>query len=168
MGGSRRAVPSIHKIASLAALMLACALPRPAFAQLAQLSDLSDVSFGTIVNVTSDVSQSQTVCAYSNALFSNYTVRATGSGAGGAFTLASGAATLAYEVQWNSAANQSGGTQLTAGVSQSGFISQGVTPGCTLGLTRSGSMTVILRAAALSAAQAGSYSGTLTLMISPN
>jgi hypothetical protein len=168
MGGLPRAMPSIHKFLSSAALMLACAMPQPAFAQLAQLSDLSDISFGTIASVTSDLSQSQTVCAYSNALFSNYSVRATGSGAGGAFTLAAGGATLAYEVQWNSAAAQSSGTQLSAGVAQSGFISQGVLPGCTLGLTRSGSLTVILRAAALSVARAGSYSGTLTLMISPN
>jgi hypothetical protein len=168
MGGLQRAMPPIQNLLSAAALMLACALSQPARAQLVQLSDLADMSFGTVVNVSSDVSQSQTVCAYSNALFSNYTVRATGSGAGGAFTLAAGSATLAYDVQWNSAANQSSGTQLTAGVAQSGFISQGVLPGCTLGLTRSGSLTVILRAAALSVAQAGSYTGTLTVMISPN
>lgn len=148
--------------------LVACAAPGSVSAQLVEISSLSDLAFGNIVNFSTDVSQSQTVCAYSNALFSNYSVRASGSGAGGAFTLSNGASTLAYDVQWNSATNQSSGTPLTAGVAQSGFISQGVLPGCTIGLTRSGSMTVILRAAALSAARAGSYTGVLTVMISPN
>ena len=149
-------------------MAIVCAIVSPAQAQLVQLTELTDISFGTVVSVTSDVSQSQTVCAYSSALFSSYSVRATGSGASGAFTLSAGGSTLAYEVQWNSAPNQASGTQLVAGLAQSGFVSQGVLAGCTLGLSRSGSLTVILRSAALSVAQAGHYAGTLTVMISPN
>ncbi len=168
MHGISPLLPCIRPLFRLFLLIGLGALPAPALAQQVQISELTDVAFGTIANMSSDISQSQTVCAYSNALNSNYSVRLTGSGAGGALTLSNGAATMPYDVQWNSAAGQTSGTQLVAGVPQSGFVSQGVLPGCTLGLTRSGSLTVILRAASLSAAHAGSYTGTLTVLISPN
>ncbi len=168
MRGTFPRVPRILSLIRAAAFAGSCALSTVASAQLVQISDLSDIAFGTIVNMSSDISLSQTVCAYSNALTSNYSVLLTGSGAGGALTLSNGAATIPYDVQWNSAAGQTSGTQLVAGTPQSGFVSTGVLPGCTLGLTRSGSLTVILRAAALSAARAGNYTGTLTVLISPN
>jgi hypothetical protein len=161
-------MPSTRTWIPVIAMAIVGSICQPARAQLVQLTELADMSFGTVASVTSDVSQSQTVCAYSGALSSSYSVRATGSGAGGAFMLSAGGSTLAYEVQWNSTPYQASGTHLTAGLAQSGFVSQGVLPGCTLGLTRSGSLTVILRAAALSVAQAGRYTGTLTVMIAPN
>ncbi len=150
-----------------AALSLAI-LPAPARAQVVQISNLTDISFGAIGVPSADLSLSQTVCAYATGLPPRYAIKASGSGVGGAFTLTTGAATLAYEVQWNAAAGQTSGTGLSAGVNLTGQASGGVTPTCTLGLTPSGSLTVILRAADMSSATAGSYSGTLTLLLSPN
>jgi hypothetical protein len=146
---------------------MASCVPNAAQAQV-QISNLSDVGFGAIANLQADMSQSQTVCAFSNLLSARYSITATGSGAGGAFTITNGAATLPYDVQWNAAANQTSGTALSAGAALTGQISGALTLGCTLGLTPSGSLTIILRAAALSNAAAGDFSGTLSLMIAPN
>lgn len=168
MRGISPLMPRIRPLFRIVAMIGLGMTPVQVSAQQVQISELTDVAFGTIANMSSDISLSQTVCAYSNALTSNYTVRLTGSGVGGALTLSNGAATMPYDVQWNSSAGQTSGTQLVGGVPQSGFVSTGVLPGCTFGLTRSGSLTVILRAAALSAAHAGSYTGTLTVLISPN
>jgi len=137
-------------------------------AQAVQISQLTDVGFGALTNLSADITQSQTVCAYSGALSGRYSVTASGSGAGGAFTLSNGAQTLAYEVQWNASANQTSGTNLTAGSALAGQPSSAVLPTCTLGLTPSGSLTIILRAAALSSSYAGNFTGTLSLLLSPN
>jgi len=147
--------------------LLACG-SAAAQAQQVQISNLSDVGFGAISNLQADISQSQTVCAFSNILSARYSITATGSGTGGAFTLTNGAANLAYDVQWNALANQTSGTALSPGTALTGQVSGAVTFGCTLGLTSSGSLTIILRAATLSSAAAGNFSGTLSLMIAPN
>jgi hypothetical protein len=143
------------------------AMPVPVSAQM-QITNVSDVSFGTITNVSADVSQSQTVCAYSGLFSGRYNITATGSGAAGAFTLTNGAATLAYDVQWNALAGQTSGTMLSTGAALTGLLSYAVLPTCTLGVTPSGTLTITLRSAALSSAAAGNFTGTLSLMISPN
>jgi hypothetical protein len=94
-------------------------------------------------------------------------VQATGSGSGGAFTLASGSASLAYEVQWSQVSGQTSGTQLSPNVALTGQVSSATQPSCNSGPSTSASLIVILRSAQLSAAAAGSYSGTLTLLVAP-
>lgn len=151
--------------AGLAALLSTAATAQ----QNVQITNLTDVGFGTIVNPEADVSQSQTVCVYSGLILSLYAIKFTGSGVGGAFTLTNGGgATLPYEVQWNAAPGQLSGTAVTSGSTLSSQLSVAVTPTCTLGVTPSGSLTVILRGTELSRAAAGTFTGTLTLMISPN
>ncbi|MET0364976.1 MAG: hypothetical protein ABW169_10005 [Sphingobium sp.] len=137
-------------------------------AGVAEISNLSDVAFGSIIDFASDLSISQTVCAYSSTLPSRYSVTGTGSGAGNAFTLTNGTGALPYEVQWNAAAGQTSGTKLTAGSALANVASSGLLPGCTLGLTLSGTLTVVLRSADLSSAQSGMYTGTLTILLSPS
>ncbi|MGX7953484.1 hypothetical protein ACWPM1_13105 [Tsuneonella sp. HG249] len=107
------------------------------------------------------------MCAYSASDTLGYTVTALGSGPGGAFSLVSGSAQLPYEVLWNSAANQSGGTGLVAGSARSGFVSSATQKTCNNGPSSSASLVVVLRSAALSNAQAGSYAGTLQVTIAP-
>lgn len=148
-------------------LLLAC-IPSPSLAQTVQISNLTDIDFGAITNLNTDLSQSQTVCAYASGLPPRYSIIARGSGAGNAFTLSNGTSTMAYEVQWNAAAGQTSGTGLSANAALTGQASGALLPTCTLGLTPSGTLTVILRAAELSAARAGSYTGVLTLLLSPN
>lgn len=138
-----------------------------AAAQSVRITKLTDVAFGAIANLTVDAVRSQSVCAFSNSATKGYNVRANGSGAGGAFTLASGIRTLVYEVQWNGTAGQSSGSSLTPNVARTGFVSIATASNCGSGPANSGSLIVILRAADLSSATAGSYTGTLTLVLAP-
>ena len=156
------------KILSLgmaAALSLASAAPARA---QALISGLEDVSFGTIpAMVEQSNSQNVVVCSYSG-WFSRlpYSVLATGSGSGSAFRLSSGAATLAYDVQWADSPGQTGGTLLQPGVPASGFGNAATGLGC-LFQQNTASLTVTIRAADLAAAQAGSYTGALQITIVP-
>lgn len=146
-----------------AALLLLAAVP--AGAQTVQITRLSDVTFGALPMDGSDQIKSQSVCAYSGLFGGRYSVSATGSGAGNAFTLANGAATLPYEVQWSGSAGQTSGAALTVG---------GTLPGQTMLLSCSAlnpvnaSLIVLVRGAAILQARAGDYSGTLTILLSPN
>lgn len=157
-----------RQVLSALAFLVAPAVPNLALAQTVQINGLSDVAFATVANFDIDLSQSQTVCAYSGVALGRYSISAVGSGAGGAFTLSNGASALPYEVQWNAAAAQTSGTMLRPGAALTNQTSVATTPTCTLGLTPSGSLTILLRATALSGAQAGSFTGTLSILISPN
>ena len=143
------------------------AAPQVAHAQKARISDLIDVAFGAISNLSTDVSRAQSLCAFTQSASGNYLVTATGSGPASAFALASGLAQLAYEVQWASSSNQTTGIPLTAGVPLTGVPSAATQQTCTAGPASSATLIVILRASQLGAAQAGTYSGALTLMIAP-
>ncbi len=151
--------------AGVLATLLLAAMPVPAFAQNVQITQLSDVSFGAITNVGVDQVRSQSVCAYSGLLGGRYSLTATGSGAGGAFTLSNGASVLPYEVQWNTSAGQSSGTNLVSGAALTG---QTVLLSCPLLQVTNSSLIIILRGAALTTATAGNYSGTLTIMLAAN
>lgn len=148
-------------------LLLLCAIPCPALAKNkdSRITKLTDVNFGTIGNLGIDAVQSQSVCVFVQGPMKPYTVTASGTGSGAAFTLASGARTLAYDVQWNGATGQMSGTQLTPNVPASGFNATATNETCATGPASDASLIVILRAAALSSATAGAYSGTLTLVV---
>ena len=166
----RRARELCAPCAPLAAWLLTVLIPAllvctPAYAANVQIFGLSDVSFGTLSSVSADVTSSQSVCAYAGLLGGRYSITASGSGSNGAFTLTNGSALLPYEVQWAGTSGQATGTALTANAALSG---QTTLLNCLLGLTTDASLIVILRGTSLSAATAGSYSGTLTLLIAPN
>lgn len=149
------------------ALLALAAGPALAQSNNVRLTKLSDVPFGTITNFGADSVSSQSVCAFSSSSTKNYHVTANGSGAGGAFSLASGSSSLAYDVQWNSASGQTSGTQLSPNVALTGLLSAATQQACNSGPATSGSLIVIVRSSAISSAQAGNYSGTLTLVIGP-
>ena len=136
-----------------------------ATAQSVRLTKLSDVTFGALSSTATDVPQRQNVCAYSTALSGMYTVRISGSGSGGALTLAGVGAPMPYEVQWAGSPNQTSGTALPANMTVGGFSDGNVLQTCNLLATSSATLIVLLRAAALSSATAGNYSGTLTILL---
>jgi hypothetical protein len=136
----------------------------PAAAKV-RITGLSDVSFGTISNLTVDAVQSQSICVYSNGPAQSYSIRADGSGGGGAFTLSSGVATLGYEIRWNNQAGQSNGTALSAGSSLSGQTTNAQNQTCSTGPSATASLIVTLPATSISSATAGTYSGTLTIIV---
>lgn len=155
-------------LAVAALLPLAALAPMPAHAQQARINKLTDVAFGTVTNFAADLSNAQSICVFSSAASKRYQVTATGNGTSGAFTLASGLNRLAYEVQWSASSGQTSGTSLTAGVTLTGLVSTATRSGCTSGPATSATLITIIRATNISAATAGSYTGTLTLVVAPN
>lgn len=132
-----------------------------------RISALSDVSFGTITDLENDSVIAQSVCVYAKSALNNYRVTATGSGSGGAFDLNSASDTLGYELQWNDTADQTGGTELSPNVPLTAQHSTATRDDCSKGPTATASLVVILRSVAVSSATAGSYTGSLTLVIAP-
>lgn len=132
-----------------------------------RITKLSDVGFGMISNLGADSVSSQSVCIYANTGSNGYTITASGSGSGGDFALASGPNLLNYEVQWNTLPGQATGTQLTPNLPLTGQVSSAGQQTCNSGPPTSASLIVVLRSSALSGATAGSYGGTLTLVVGP-
>ena len=142
--------------------------PASAQEQQVRVNKLVNAAFGTIANFTIDQTRSQNVCVYTTPLGTRYQVTATGNGTGGAFTLASGANTLAYEVQWAATSGQTVGTTLNPGVPLTFLTTTATISGCTTGPATSASLITILRTAAIGSARSGNYTGVLTLLLRPN
>ena len=132
-----------------------------------RITKLSDVAFGAIANVGADATNSQSLCIYANTANQGYRITASGSAPGGAFSLTSGSFLLNYEVQWNQSPSQSSGTQLSPNVTLTGLISSATQQTCNSGPATTASLILVLRSSELSNARAGSYSGTLTLLVGP-
>jgi hypothetical protein len=95
-------------------------------------------------------------------------VTATGSGASGAFTLANGATTVAYSVEWSGSSGAASGSALAAGTALTGLATTATNPTCSAGPASSASLIVNLSATDLQSMQAAtSYTGTLTLVVAP-
>lgn len=145
-------------------------LASPAAAQTMQITSLSDLTFGTVSSVSANQTIARTVCVFSST--GSYTIKASGSGAGEAFTLsnlANATILMPYTVQWAPSGSQTSGTLLTAGQAQR-FTPPPLNILCSLGslLAGTASLIVTLPATSLSAARQGTYAGTLTLLVSPN
>lgn len=153
----------LRAMAILLALVPACA-----HAQQVRITSLDDVNFGTIVNLSTDQVMSQNVCIYSSGFQGGYRITATGSGAGGDFTLSSGSNLLRYELQWADSANQTSGTSLSPGVPLTGQNANAFLNTCFFGFFPTASLITILRSSETSQATAGSYTGTVWLLVAPN
>jgi hypothetical protein len=148
------------------AIALAAAIhPLPAPAQKVRITNLSDVNFGLISNPLAESRRSQNVCIYSNSSAGAYSVAGSGSGAGAAFALSNGPSSLAYDVEWSDVSGQTSGTGLVPNVALTGQRSSATHQFCNSGPATSASLTIVLRAADLSQAREGSYSGSLTILI---
>jgi hypothetical protein len=155
------------RLGTAATALAALLVPAPLSAQSnnVRITKLSDVSFGALANLGVDASMARNICVFANTTGNRYRVTATGSAPGGAFALTSGAALLNYEVQWNASSGQSSGLQLSPSTAQTGLVSGASQQTCNSGPATTASLIVFLRSTALSSATAGSYSGTLTLII---
>ena len=157
----------ISRLASCAAAVavLCAAAPLPAQSNNVRITKLSDVTFGSLANLGVDASVAQSICVFAQTSGNRYRVTATGSAPGGAFALTSGSDLLDYEVQWSASSGQSSGLQLSPSVAQTGLISAATQQTCNSGPATSASLILLLRSTALQSAKAGSYTGTLTLVI---
>lgn len=133
----------------------------------ARISKLVNIDFSSQDPATAALS-SQNVCVWSNTATHAYTITATGSGSANAFTLSNGTATVPYSVQWASSLDQTSGTPLTAGTASSSLTSGATQQFCSSGPAGSASLIVGIGTTDLGAMTAGSsYTGTLTLLVSP-
>jgi hypothetical protein len=158
------------RAATAIATALICQLPAaPAFAasNKVRITKLTDVAFGTVANLALDAIRNQSLCLFADTNTGGYNITAAGTGPGGAFVLASGASSMSYEVQWSSSSGQSSGTQLAPNLPLGGQVSGAAQQTCNTGPATSASLIVILRSPALASATAGSYNGTLTLVVGP-
>ncbi len=144
---------------------LAAAQSVPAHAQKVRITNIADVNFGLLSNLQADSRRSQNICVFSNSSGGAYSVAASGSGPGSAFTLSNGAHALAYEVEWAQQSGQSSGASLAPNVALTGRTSAATHQFCNSGPATSASLTIVLRSAALAQAREGNYSGSLTLLI---
>lgn len=148
-------------------MMLAAAIgqPQQALAQKVRITNISDVDFGLISDLQADSRRSQNICLYSNSSGGGYSVAASGSGTGSAFTLSNGSNSLAYEVEWSDQSGQSNGTSLVPNSALTGRTSSATHQFCNSGPAATASLIIVLRSADLAQAREGSYSGSLTLLI---
>lgn len=144
---------------------LFCASPAIAESNKVRVTGVSDVAFGTVANLGVDALRSQSLCLYAATATNGYTVTGIGSGSGGAFDLSSGTQSMPFDVAWNSAAGQSSVTRIIPNVPLTGQVSTASQQTCNNGPATTASLVIILRSAALSSATAGTYTGTLTLIV---
>ena len=132
-----------------------------------RLTALTDVSFANQDPAT-PASNAQNVCVWSNTSTKGYNVTASGSGAGNAFTLANGALTVPYSVEWAASSGQISGTALTSGSAFSGLTSTATNASCSSGAASTASLIVKIATTDLQGMQAATaYTGTLTLVVAP-
>jgi hypothetical protein len=150
-----------------AALLASLIAPAPALAQAnkVRISDLTDVSYGTILNLQSDNRRAQNICVSANAVNGLYSVTASGTGPGGALELSSGGSSLPYSVEWSSTPGQATGSDLAANTALVGQFSPEKQQDCKTRGLQTASLVVVLRGTELSKALQGSYQGNLTILI---
>jgi hypothetical protein len=133
----------------------------------ARISGLSDIDF-TGQDPETDASNAQNVCVWSNTASKGYTITASGSGEGEAFTLSSDKLTVPYRVQWSEAPDESKGEELTATKSSPNFVSKASHQVCKSDPPASASLIVGISSDDLGGMQAETnYTGTLTLVVTP-
>jgi hypothetical protein len=138
-----------------------------------RISDLNDLTLASWVTGDGAVSLKDDVCVYSSKAQGGYTVKATGSGAGSAFTLANGDSVLPYSVTWNSGgvgALADTGTQLVSNVTSAKMTGAARDSSSCTGSTPGPTARIIvgMLATDMDAAVDGTYNGTLTLLVTPN
>ena len=129
-----------------------------------QISGLSDMTVDYAGwDGISDLTTSESVCVWSNANGGHYNITATGSGSSRAFEITGPDGTLPYAVEWTGGG---AATALTATTAAAGMTGANHGKTCSSG-GPTANLDVIISAANLSAASAGTYTGTLTLLVAP-
>jgi len=131
-------------------------------ASLVRVSNLNDINLGTFAGGGGGLAGTDTFCVYRNGT-GNYTINMTGDGAASAFTLANGANTVPYSVDFVNGATTTAMSTGTALAGQTGAN----TVSDTCGGVDNVSVNISVSNGALSAAPAGTYSGVLTMVVAP-
>lgn len=137
---------------------------------LVRISGLSDILLTFDITGTGDIVGSSTACVYRNG-GGTYSVNATGSGAGDAFTIQNAAPVptpIAYTVAWDDAVTGTAAVGVTSGTALTGQTGANtVSDDCSTGGGANAFVEVTVPRASLVAAPAGTYNGILTLEVAP-
>ena len=138
----------------------------------AEISDIHDMTLANWSIGDGAVTLSSDICVYSTT--GSYTVRATGSGIGSIFTIASGGNLLTYTVTWNSggvSALSNSGTALLSNVTSTNFTNANTSSANCGGVSANDTARVIVGipsiAMTAAASSATPYTGTLTMLVTP-
>ena len=128
-----------------------------------QIVDMNDFNFGTWSG-SGNLTATDQVCVWEDSGNNRYRVTATGTGAGGAFTITGGTTALPYQVTWTSS---NGTTQtLTANVQSVQFRASSFVNRC--GGGTNATLRIDIQQSDLLASEAATYTGTLTLLLVRN
>ncbi len=129
---------------------------------LVRINNLNDINLGTFGGGAGNLTGSDAFCVYRNGA-GNYNINMTGSGTASAFTLASGGNTVPYSVDFVNGATT---TAMATGTALTGQTGANTTSE-TCGGADNVSINVAVANADLVAAPAGTYTGTLTMVVAP-
>lgn len=136
----------------------------PSFAySLVQISNMNDFSFGTWSG-SGQLQSTDNICIHDTQVNPRYGITASGSGAGSAFTIQSGANTIAYTAEWQGSVTAI--TTLIPAVKSQFQDANRVSATC--GGGTNASLRITISQANLEAANAGTYTGTLTILLTRN
>jgi hypothetical protein len=133
--------------------------------------DLEDFNFGNWSG-SGELRDNDDLCIGTTGT-AEYIIRADGQGAGNNFVLSNGSNELAYRVFWNDTIGTAGNFELAAGVQSTNMTNPPNTFSTTDGINytctgdRDANVEVVIDEAALQGAEAGAYSGVLTLTMVP-
>jgi len=132
--------------------------------EYAQITNIADVTVNPYTPAAG-IDTFDNVCIYTNDDDQEYTITASGSGTASAFTIVNGSSdTIAYTVFWNNTTG-SGATALTT------TVASGIQTGATNTypcVTNNASFRVVMTNSAIMSVPADTYTGTLTLLITPD
>lgn len=133
---------------------------------LVRITGISDRAFGTW-NGSSTMDSNDDVCIYTNKAAATYYITATGSGTGGAFELDDGSSNvLPYHVYYNDVTGTTGEVEQTTAI-KSAQQSGADTSSQTCGGGNNANYHVRIVNTDLLVVPSGTYTGTLTIVVSP-
>ena len=140
-------------------------------ATLFRISGIQDMNFGSYTG--SNIMQlDQDLCVWTNTAFGRYRVTARGSDAGAGYPFRvvhqnNASRSIPYTVRWNTTSGTAGNSPLVANVAsadKSGANTESTT--CATGPSATANVAVTFSEADLLAARSGTYTGTLTIIVS--
>lgn len=133
-----------------------------------RISGLEDVSFNN-PNPANNAFRAQNVCVWSNTATRNYKIEAVGNGGTSTtdLSISDGTTAIPYSVEWDDVSGATSGAALASGVQVGGQNSTATKSDCSGG-GETASLIVRIAATDLQDMQAAaSYTGTLTLTVTP-
>ena len=138
----------------------------PAHAQQVQITNVGDINLGTWIG-SGGLSGNDDVCIHRSNK-GDYNITATGNGVGNVFTLTNqlfAAELLSYQVFWNDKKGTNGRVELLTNQTLTGQKGRSKNQNCNNGTKLNANVSIEIASTVLETVGAGTYIGTLTLLI---